>query len=96
MIVGAKALLLSKDVKCNTQIGIINDFETNYVSTGEFVLEQDFTSLVLQINQNEPTAAFAQSYLKQATDFMKKVIALRKKQLGGNDDKTIIDNYYRA
>jgi len=30
MIVGAKALLLSADVKCNTHKGIIDDFNTNY------------------------------------------------------------------
>lgn len=96
MVIGAKALLLAKDVKCNTQIGVINDFETHYISTKEFLLDQDFAELVLQINQNEPSDAFAQNYLKQAIDFVKKVIALREKQLNGDDDKEIIDEYYKA
>jgi len=36
MIVGAKALLLSADVKCNTHSGIIDDFDTNYVENGNW------------------------------------------------------------
>ena len=96
MVIGAKALLLAKDVKCNTQIGIINDFETHYVSTNEFPLDQDFARLVLQINQNEPSDSFAQKYLDHASDFIKRVVVLREKQLNGGDDKTIIDEYYRA
>ena len=87
---------MAKDVKCNTQIGIINDFEKHYVETGEFTLEIDFADLVLQINQNEPSDTFAQNYLNQATEFIDRVIALREKQLNGGDDKEIIDEYYKA
>ena len=31
-IVGAKALLLSKDIKCNTHQGILEDFQEHYVA----------------------------------------------------------------
>ena len=97
MVIGAKALLLVKDIKCNTQKGVITDFDTHYVTTGEFLLEESFSSVVLQINQNEPAEAFAKDYLKQAADIIEKVVALRAKQLGDDDDdKKVIENYYRA
>ncbi|MHB1922315.1 MAG: HEPN domain-containing protein [Chitinophagaceae bacterium] len=65
----AKALLLGKDIACNTQIGILRDFDQNF-SAGEFGLESDFQSLVLQINQQEPTLDFGTQYIQQATSFL--------------------------
>ena len=95
-VIGAKALLLGKDVKCNTQKGIINDFQKHYVDTKLFSLDQPFDELVLQLNKNEPSLGFATAYLSQATHFVEKVIVVRKDQLGGDDDKQIIDQYYNA
>ena len=96
MVVGAKALLLAKDIKCNTHIGIINDFDEHFVKTKAFALEATFNELVLQINKNEASKAFAESYLKKAGTFVNQVIEFRKKQIGDNDDKQIIDSYYKA
>lgn len=96
MVVGAKALLLAKDVKCNTHKGIIKDFDTHYVEDGTFQLEQTFAEQVLQINQQEPSAEFAATYFAQAKSVVNQVIALREKQLGDDDDKQIIDSYYKA
>lgn len=95
LIVGAKALLLSKDIKCNTHKGIIADFEEHYVATNIVKLEERFEDLVLQINQNKPSEAFANRYHEQAQSFFKKVITEREKQLGG-DDKEVISSYYTA
>ncbi|MEM9824034.1 MAG: nitrite reductase [Bacteroidota bacterium] len=95
-IVGAKALLLSKDVKCNTHKGIINDFAEHYSDFNALGLEQDFDKTVLQIKQKEPSAPFAISYAGQAAKFVEKVILLREQQLQGGADKTIIDSYYKA
>ena len=41
-IIAAKALLLSKDVECNTQIKILRDFDTHLVNTGEFSVAGGF------------------------------------------------------
>ncbi|AHM62511.1 ferredoxin--nitrite reductase [Flammeovirgaceae bacterium 311] len=98
-IIGAKALLLSKDVHCNTHQGIINDFHTHYFLTGDFALEQPFEELVLQINKNEPEAGFAQAYMQQADAFLANVIAKRQEQVAlANEakDKVVIDTYYKA
>jgi len=68
---GAKALLLSEGVSCNTQVGIINDFDKHFVATGKFTVAGGFKSLVMQINEHEPTASFAKQYFEQAEDFYK-------------------------
>jgi sulfite reductase (ferredoxin) len=95
-VTGAKALLLSVDVKCNTHQGIIKDFNDNFVQNpgGSFSELLDFGGLVAQINQNEPTEVFAQHYLRQAANFVAKVIHAREADLVS--DKLVVDNYYKA
>ncbi len=66
----AKALLLDKGVNSSTQIGVIREFDAQYVEKGEFNLQGTFNDLVLQLNQNEPTQEFATAYLAQATEFL--------------------------
>ncbi len=97
-VTGAKALLLSKDVKCNTQKGILNDFQKHYIETGDFGWSEDFPNYVLRINQNEPTAAFAAQYIQDAKDFVSQVIHIRKSQLAAANgiDKEVIADYYKA
>ena len=97
-IIGAKAALLAKDLRCNTHIGILEDFQSNYVDTGEFILENeitDFLEQVLQINLNEPDADFARNYLKEAEDFVNKIIRMREAQLAiaNGQDKVVLENY---
>jgi sulfite reductase (ferredoxin) len=64
----AKALLLQQGVQCNTQSGIINDFEKHFSDTGLY--HQAFKESIMQVNQQEPSAAFATSYLQQANAFI--------------------------
>ena len=71
-ISSAKALLLDKGINSSTQIGIIREFDAQYVATGEFDMQGSFSDVVLQINQNEPSAEFAAAYLAQATEFLGK------------------------
>jgi len=66
----AKALLLNSDVQCNTQVGILKDFDTHFTEKGLFTGAPSFKDLVLQINQNEPSAAFGNAYLQQALAFI--------------------------
>ena len=97
-IIGAKALLLSEDYKCNTHKGIIADFQKYFVTTKKFDLASDYSQLVLQINQHQPTKAFAEAYQEQAADFVQKVIAYREQQLlaANGEDKLVVDSYYKA
>lgn len=77
-ISSAKALLLDKNINSSTQTGIMREFDNQYVNTGEIQLNGSFTDRVLQINQNEPSEAFATAYLQQATDFLTTVKAKRE------------------
>lgn len=76
----AKALLLDKGVSSSTQIGVLREFETHFVETGEVDLPSSFNELVLQINKNEPTAEFAAAYLEQSTEFYNLMRAKREAQ----------------
>jgi sulfite reductase (ferredoxin) len=78
-ISAAKALLLDKGINSSTQVGIIKEFDNNYVATGDFGLEgSTFNDLVLQINKNEPSNEFATSYMAQAENFVQLVKTRRE------------------
>jgi sulfite reductase (ferredoxin) len=78
LLSSAKALLLDKSVNTSTQAAVIREFDANYVEKGEFDIEGSFNDLVLQINQHEPSEAFATAYLAQATEFLEKSKAKRE------------------
>ena len=98
-VVGAKALLLSEDVKCNTHIKILEDFQEQFVAAGKFEMNADFASYVLRLKANEPSADFAKTYVRDAQAFMGAVVEYRKQQVAENKDqlnKVVVDNYYKA
>ena len=81
-IVGAKALLVGAGVKCNTQIGIIEDFDKTFVATGDLDLGgQSFEDQITKLNKNEPSLEFATQYQAEASAFIDKVVATRKEQI---------------
>jgi sulfite reductase (ferredoxin) len=74
----AKALLLTENIQTNAQITVIKKFDelfTDKISLGEF---ENFEEMVLQINQNEPSEAFAQNYLAQAKQFLETIKSFRE------------------
>jgi sulfite reductase (ferredoxin) len=77
----AKALLISEDVKTNTQAGIITSFQEHFVASKIVELESSFEDLVYQMKHENPTKAFAQKYLKDAKSFYQKIDAHRKTTL---------------
>jgi len=77
-ISAAKALLLDKNVNSSTQAGIIREFDNHFVNTGEIGLDGSFNDLVLQLNKNEPSRAFAEQYIKQAGGFLETLNAKRE------------------
>ncbi len=81
-VVGAKALLLGEDVKCNTQIGIIKDFDEKFINEGFMNLDGvSFQDKVLQLNKVEPSLEFAKSYYAEAEAFLAKVAEARALQV---------------
>jgi sulfite reductase (ferredoxin) len=76
---GAKALLTGEGINCNTQIGIINDFEDNLVKTGKFFLASgSFSTQLLRMSNEEPTKEFAAKFLEEAKEFVAKIKEYRQ------------------
>ena len=93
-VIGAKALLLSEDVKCNTQSKIISDFQDLIVETGKLALDYNFQDQVLSINQNGPDEVFAKAYVTEAKSFLGKILITRESEL--SKDKEVVSSYYKA
>jgi sulfite reductase (ferredoxin) len=66
----AKALLLQQGVQCNTQAGILKDFDIHFTQTGLYTDSTSLKETVLQMNQVEPSEEFAISYLQSAENFV--------------------------
>lgn len=80
-VTGAKAILTVEGINCNTQIGMINDFEEHIIKKGVISIAGDsFAEQVFRINTNEPSKEFATSYLHEATAFLAEITAHRTKQ----------------
>ena len=77
----AKALLLIEDKKTNTQASIIKLFDEIFIKTHKITLQTSFNELVYQINKNQPTQDFANTYISQAKEFLKTIEAYRIKEL---------------
>jgi sulfite reductase (ferredoxin) len=81
-ISGAKAMLISETIQCNTQIGILNDFDEHFVKKGTFnFAEGSFHDHVMKMNNQEPSKEFAAKYLAEAKAFFNKMVELRTRQL---------------
>lgn len=77
-ISSAKGLLLGRQLHVNTHHALIADFDKHFVEMGLISLPGSFKELVLQINQSEPSVAFAESYFEQAVLFLKQVSWFRE------------------
>ena len=99
MVIGAKAMLLSEDIQCNTQTGIIRNFNEHFYVDGKIGLRTDFESLVLAINKNEPTKEFAQDYIADSSIFLRLIKRFREKQIQidkSQEEKLVLENHYKA
>jgi sulfite reductase (ferredoxin) len=66
----AKGLLLQTGVQCNTQTGILKDFDIHFTQNGLYTESNSLKETVLQMNDSEPSEEFASSYLQQAKNFV--------------------------
>jgi len=78
LISAAKAMLLDKGINSSTHIGIVNEFDKQFVESGELVIPGSFSDLALKINKQEPTAEFAQEYYREAADFLVRIKTKRE------------------
>ena len=73
----AKAILLAEKKKTNTQAGIVESFDKDFVATGAIKLDGTFADQAYAINQNAPSKDFALDYIATAEAFIAKVRAFR-------------------
>lgn len=66
----SKALLLQQGIHCNTQSGILKDFDIHFTQKGLYTGKESLKDFVLQINQYEPSENFATQYLSEAKAFV--------------------------
>lgn len=66
----AKALLLRENIQCNTQHGIIRDFDTHFTQKGKYTDRPSFQEAVMAINREPASEAFGKKYLEEALAFV--------------------------
>lgn len=93
-IIGAKALLLERDIACNTHRKILDDFEVAYRGDANYPIADSFANEVLKINRYAPNAAFAESYLNQSREFVESISLGRGDR--SDQQKLVVSNYYKA
>ncbi|WP_178990113.1 HEPN domain-containing protein [Winogradskyella schleiferi] len=81
MVNSAKAILLSEDIKTNTQAGIIKQFDELFVETKRIDLGTSFSDLIYQIKVFPPTEDFASNYINTAQQFLEQVRTFRDAQV---------------
>jgi sulfite reductase (ferredoxin) len=69
----AKARLIEKGIRCNTQQGILQDFDTHLGAEYGFSENKLFSELILKINKENPSEQFAKSYLEEVNDVIIKL-----------------------
>jgi sulfite reductase (ferredoxin) len=65
----AKALLLQQGVQCNTQHGILKDFDSHFTDK-DLYPTGSFKTSVMRMNDIAPSHEFANEYLQQAKEFV--------------------------
>ncbi len=98
-VITAKALLLSRDVKCNTHRKILDDFQALFVDEeGLFHADQSFPELVLRLKAEKPSKELARQYRLEAGRFVDWASRLREAEVkaNGGQDKLVIEHYYQA
>ena len=74
----AKALLLQQGVQCNTQHGILKDFDSHFTEKALYTRAESFKTAVLRMNDAAPSEEFACEYLQQAKEFIEFARAFRE------------------
>ena len=82
LVHGAKALLIDKGVRCNTQVKILTDFDLHFANDFGFDEHYLFSEFVLRMNKSEPTEEFANVYVNQLLEVFN-----RLKESYGNEEK---------
>jgi sulfite reductase (ferredoxin) len=81
MISAAKAILLSEGLSANSYANIIEQFDEAFILTGKINLQGNFSDLVYQIKENEPSEEFAKKYYAEAEKLYQIISQYRAKEV---------------
>jgi len=81
MVNSAKAILLSENVKTNSQAGIIKQFDELFMETKRIDLGTSFSDIIYQIKVFPPTEDFASNYINAAERFLESVRTFRETEV---------------
>ncbi|MGY6520951.1 MAG: HEPN domain-containing protein [Mongoliitalea sp.] len=81
LVNAAKAILLSENKSTNSYANIVNLFDETFVDTGKIIIEGTLKEIIYQINQHEPSEAFAQSYFEDAGKVFEAISSYREKEV---------------
>jgi sulfite reductase (ferredoxin) len=77
----AKAILLSESKSTNSYANIVSLFDETFIQTGKIGLEKDLASIVYEINKNEPSQEFAETYFKEAIKVFDAISTYREQEV---------------
>nr|WP_294860403.1 HEPN domain-containing protein [uncultured Fluviicola sp.] len=69
----AKAKLIEKGIRCNSQHGILTDFDTHLGADSGYSDSNRFSDFVLRINKEKASEAFAKDYLNEIEELITKL-----------------------
>jgi sulfite reductase (ferredoxin) len=81
MVNAAKAILLSESKSTNSYANIVALFDETFIQTGKISLKSDLATIIYQINQNEPSEAFAKAYFQDALGVFEAISAYREREV---------------
>ena len=81
MVNAAKAILLSESKSTNSYANIVALFDETFIQTGKISLKSDLATIIYQINQNEPSEAFAKAYFQAALGVFEAISAYREREV---------------
>jgi sulfite reductase (ferredoxin) len=71
-VIAAKSYLLKSNIRCNTQSGIVQDFDLQG-STWEALEGKSFQEVILQINKQSASISFSVKYLSQIEKLIEEI-----------------------
>jgi sulfite reductase (ferredoxin) len=81
LVNAAKAILLSESKTTNSYANIVSLFDETFVETGKIEMGKTLKNIIYQINQKEPTEAFAKSYFEDAGKVFEAISSYREKEV---------------
>ena len=81
LVNAAKAILLSESKSTNSYANIVNMFDEIFVETGKIDIDSTLKDIIYQINQQDPSEAFARSYFEDAGKVFEAISSYREKEV---------------